>query len=144
MPSHEYASRSLAVGLGVGLVALGVVGLHDFLVRPSGRFLPPTLEFLLFGWPVAIAAGVVLLLLRNPHRADVSAPSERRAPLVWLVAGGVLLMLGAVGWAWRRFTEQEEGFLGSMLFILAFPPGLFLTLVGAALWLYRRHRRSRV
>jgi len=141
VPRHEYALRSLAAGLGVGLVALGLVGLRDFLVGPSGRLLPPPLEFLLLGWPVPIAAGAVLLLLRNPGRA-ASAPPSRRGPLACIAVGGALLVLGTAGWGWRRFTEQEEGFLGSVLFILAFPAGLLLTLLGATLWVYRRYQRS--
>jgi hypothetical protein len=142
VPRHENALRSLAAGLGLSLVALGFVGLHDFLVRPSSRFLPPTLAFSIFGWPVALAAGAVLLLLRNPRSAGVNALPARRGPLVCLAVGGALLILGAAGWVWRHFAQQETGFLGSVLYILTFPPGLSLTLIGAALWLYRRSRGS--
>lgn len=59
------------------------------------------------------------------------------------IAGVVMLSLGLLGLGWRRVTEQERGLLGSMLFFLLAPPGAMLTVVAAALFLFRRVRRPK-
>lgn len=136
--------RVLAVALGLSLVGLGLLGLHDFLVAPSHRFLPSALGFLFFGWPGAIAAGLLLIRFGNAHSATASpdAAATERVPLLCIAIGAALLALAGIGWLWRAVAEQEAGFLGTILFFFALPPGALLLTVGAALWLYRRSRRS--
>jgi uncharacterized membrane protein YuzA (DUF378 family) len=118
---------------GLLVLVFGILATYDLWHMPRERFLPASLQGIMFLGPFLIALGTVVLLCRLPM---VTSSIFRRAILA---LGLLMLVVGGFPWIYTpcltggRPGNEGAGMLGTMIFIFVGLPGIATTLSGLVL-----------
>lgn len=117
------------------MMLVGLTASYSFFVAPTSGvggpiFLTPVM---VFGGPVLLAVGAVLLLIPWLSNGSVSDPARKanRARQVMIFGAGMLALPAWLAVASPRWPAREDvGFLTTTAFILVGLPGLILVVAG--------------